>query len=299
MTRFLVSGVGGQLGQQLVEDARAAGHEAVGFDRHSSPPGDVTDPGALRHLVRRSAPDVIVHAAAWTAVDACETDPHRAHQVNVAGTRRVVEAADLVGAHVVYVSTDYVFDGTKTAPYVETDVANPLSTYGHTKLAGEGQLRPTDTIVRTSWLSGEHGTNVVQTILRLARGHRPLRFVDDRFGHPTFTGDLSPVLLGLGEDCAAGTFHVTNQGVVSWHAFAQEVLEAAGFDPAQVLPVSTEALGHRRARRPANSVLGTEVMAGGRYGLLRHHRAPLQELVDRLAAHPDPEPGSARPGRLI
>lgn len=289
MTRVLVTGSAGQLGRQVVLDARAAGHLVAGLGRQEPEPCDLTDERGVRALVTAFAPDLIVHAGAWTAVDACEADPARAHEVNALGTRHVVRAAAEVGAHVVYVSTDFVFDGTKTTPYTETDAVNPLSAYGRSKLAGEREMDPGHTIARTSWVCGAYGPNMVRTVLRLAAEHAELRFVHDQVGHPTFTADLSPALLHLGERRAAGTFHVTNQGAVSWYELAGEVLAAAGLDPDRVRPIaSTDLEPARPAPRPANSVLDNAALRAAGFAELAHHRIPLQDLVDHLSRESGP-----------
>lgn len=282
MTRFLITGSAGQLGRQLVLDAAAAGHEVVGLSRHEPVPVDLTDAGATRDAIVAAAPEVVIHAAAWTAVDLCESDPERADAVNVRGTAHVVAGAAEVGAHVVYVSTDYVFDGTKVGPYEVDDAVNPLSVYGRSKLGGEREVAAGHTIARTSWVCGAHGPNMVRTILRLAGEHDQLSFVDDQVGHPSLTADLGPALLRLGEARAAGTFHVTNQGAVSWHGFAQAVLAAAGLDPERVRPISTAQLGARPAPRPANSVLSGTALREAGFGELPDFRRPLQDLVDHL-----------------
>jgi dTDP-4-dehydrorhamnose reductase len=233
--------------------------------------------------LREHRPDVVVHSAAWTAVDLCEGDPQRAEAVNASGTRHVVRGAGDVGARVVYLSTDYVFDGTKESPYVEDDPTNPLSVYGRTKLGGELATRAEDTIVRTSWVCGRHGGNMVKTILRLAGEHERLGFVDDQRGHPTFADDLAAAIVGLVEGEHAGTFHVTNQGAVSWFELAQAVLEAAGDDPSRVDPVTTADMP-RPAPRPANSVLENRALADAGLPPLDDFRVPLARLVAELRA---------------
>lgn len=283
MTRILVTGSTGQLGRDLVAHATSAGHDVVAASRSGDHPLDLEDPASCAALVLACEPEVVVHAAAWTAVDDAEAHPRRAERANGDATAAIGRAADEIGAHVVYISTDYVFDGTKVEPYVETDAPHPTSAYGRSKLAGELALASRHTIARTSWLSGGHGANMVRTILRLAREHPVLRFVDDQRGCPTFTADLAPALLELVERRAAGTFHVTNQGAVSWYGFACAVLEAAGDDPARVQPIATaDLVPARPAPRPANSVL--EGAARRALGLapLRDFHEPLAELVAQV-----------------
>jgi dTDP-4-dehydrorhamnose reductase len=228
---------------------------------------------------------VVVHAAAWTAVDACEADPERAFAVNALGTRHIVEAARAVGAHVTYLSTDYVFDGTLERPYREWDATNPQSVYGASKLAGERELDPGATIVRISWVCGRHGSNMVKTILRLAGEHDTLQFVGDQRGHPTFAEDVAPLVRRLAAERRSGVFHATNQGATTWFEFARAVLDAAGLDPERVRPISTADLDPPRpAPRPANSVLDNAVLRAEGIPLLPDHRESLAHLVRELVA---------------
>ena len=281
--RVLVTGAGGQVGTELVAAFAADDHhEVVGADHATL---DVTDRGSVLGAITSTRPDVVVHPAAWTAVDACEGDVDKAFLVNALGTRHVAEGARRVGAPVVYVSTDYVFDGTKDGPYLEWDPTSPRSVYGESKLAGERELDPGSTVVRTSWVCGFHGGNMVKTILRLAGEHETLSFVDDQRGHPTFADDLASMIKRLAVERRPGTFHVTNQGAVSWYEFAREVLAAAGHDPERVQPVATADLHPPRpAPRPANSVLDNAALRLSGVELLDDFRVPLARLVGRLTA---------------
>lgn len=280
--RIFLTGARGQLGTDLVERFSASGHALTAVDIDDV---DLTNRSDVLAAIESARPDTIVHPAAFTAVDRCETEPDTAFAVNVLGTRNVVEAARRVGAPVTYVSTDYVFDGTKSGPYVEWDLPNPQSIYGLTKLAGERELDPGSTIVRTSWVCGFHGANMVKTILRLALQPGRLRFVDDQFGHPTFTADLAIVIDRLVSEGRPGLFHVTNQGAVSWFDFARAVLEAAGEDPHRVDPCATADLDPPRpAARPANSVLDNAALRMSGLGETRDFHEPLGELVRRLKA---------------
>lgn len=281
--KILVTGAAGQLGREIVDVATGAGHDVFAASRAEL---DVTKPDVVRAVVLRERPAVIVHAAAWTAVDACESDRDKAMLHNGAATRFVVDAAREVGARVVYISTDYVFDGTKPTPYVETDVPNPQSVYGASKLAGEQAVDTAiDTVVRVSWLSGFHGANMVKTILRIAAQQDTLTFVDDQIGCPTFADDAAKMITRLATEARPGTWHVTNQGAVSWYEFTREVLRAAGHDPARVQPVRTRDLvPPRPAPRPANSVLDNAAMRGAGIPLLDDFRIPLARLVTRLTA---------------
>ena len=279
--KIVVTGAGGQLGRELVDAAVAAGHEVCGFTRADL---DVTDKAAVRTAIATERPGVILHAAAWTAVDACESDPNKAQLFNATATGNVARAARAVGARVTYVSTDYVFDGTKPTPYVESDATNPQSVYGASKLAGEHAVdHDIDTIVRISWVCGFHGANMVKTILRIAAQQETLTFVDDQIGHPTFADDAARMIVKLAVDERRGVWHVTNQGAVSWYEFTREVMRAAGHDPERVKPVKTRDLvPPRPAARPANSVLENKRLRDEGLTLLDDFRVPLQRLVQRL-----------------
>ena len=279
--KLLVTGAAGQLGREVVDAARARGLDVVAADRTVL---DITDRDAVHRVVAAHRPDAIVHAAAWTAVDACEEDPERANRVNGTATADIVAAARQTGASVHVISTDYVFDGTKPAPYVETDAPNPQSAYGRSKLLAERSIDPgLDAVVRVSWLSGFHGANMVKTILRLAANPGPLRFVSDQIGHPTFADDAAAMIVRLVTERRVGTWHVTNQRAVSWYRFACEVLEAAGDDPSRVQPVLTSELTPPRpAKRPSNSVLDNARLRAEGIELLDDFRVPLERLVARL-----------------
>jgi dTDP-4-dehydrorhamnose reductase len=271
--RILVTGADGQLGRDLLD--ALAGRVPVGGRRCSlwAPEGPlpgldhevlatdignmrVDDRDAVQFLFRSFRPDLVLHGGAITAVDACETEVDLAYAVNALGTRNVAEAAADVGAHLLYVSTDYVFDGTSARPYREWDAPHPTSVYGLSKLAGERECPPGSTIVRTSWVCGAHGANMVKTVLRLASGTETLRFVADQQGSPTFTADLAAAIVTLGTDKRPGIFHVTNSGSTTWWGFVRATLEAAGGDPERVQAITTAELDPPRpAPRPANSVL--------------------------------------------
>lgn len=279
--RILVTGSRGQLGTELMERLEAAPqHEVLGVDL---PEVDLTDRDQSLGLVTGFRPDAVIHGAAFTAVDACETEVETAYRVNCGATRFLADGARRVGAHVVYVSTDYVFDGTKPGPYVEWDQPSPRSVYGRTKLGGEREIDHGWTVARTSWVCGYHGNNMVKTLLRLADGRGPVAFVDDQRGHPTFAGDLAEMLIRLAVERVPGTFHTTNQGAVSWYEFAREVFAAAGHDPGRVSPISTADLDPPRpAPRPANSVLDNLAWRLHGYAPSRDFREPLAEVVARL-----------------
>lgn len=281
--RVVVTGAAGQVGTEVVAHWRERGDEVVAADRAAL---DIADRDAVLGAITSLRPDVIVNCAAWTAVDACESDEPRAMTANAAAVRWLADAAARVGAFLVTLSTDYVFDGTQERPYHEWDRPNPMSAYGRSKLGGEREAAVLGTqaaIVRTSWVCGEHGSNMVRTILRLLDEDRPLRFVNDQRGHPTFAGDLAVQLRRIATARLGGIVHATNQGAVSWYEFARAVVAAAGGDAERVEPISTaDLVPARPAPRPANSVLADTVMAAAGISPMRDFHAPLRELVDRL-----------------
>lgn len=283
--RALVTGAAGQLGLDVAAAWSAAGDEVTALSRADL---DVTGRDAVLAAVTSLRPQVVVHAAAWTAVDACESDPDRAFLANATAVRWVAEACHRVGAHLVHVSTDYVFDGSLDRAYHEHDVVGPRSVYGASKLAGEREalaLGPAASVVRTSWVCGTNGSNMVKTIMRLAAERTELAFVDDQRGHPTFTHDLAPLLRRIALDRISGVVHATNQGACSWFDFAREVVTAMGRTPDMVRPVATADLQPPRpAPRPANSVLDNAVLRAAGVPLLRDFREPLAETVACLSA---------------
>jgi dTDP-4-dehydrorhamnose reductase len=241
-----VVGAGGMLGQDVVG---AAGERAVGLTRAEL---DVTDRAAVQEALRGAT---VVNCAAYTQVDGAESDPEAAHAVNADGARNVAEAAE----RVLYVSTDYVFDGAKPEPYVESDPTGPLQEYGHSKLAGEratAEANENHLVVRSSWLFGAGGRNFVDTMLTLGRERDALLVVDDQVGSPTFTGHLAEALVALAGGGERGVLHVAGTGSCSWFDFARAIFERAGVD-ADVRPCATDEFP-RPARRPANSVLASE-----------------------------------------
>jgi dTDP-4-dehydrorhamnose reductase len=274
--KLLLTGAGGQLGHDLVSvlgshDLTAVGHADL----------DIGDPAAVEAALEAIRPDVVVNAAGWTEVDACESDQRRAFRDNAFAVRLLAHGCRRNGAHLVTISTDYVFDGTKDDAYHEWDVPNPRSVYGASKLAGEREAGPEATIVRTSWLCGEHGPNMVKTILRLLAEQPTLRFVEDQIGHPTFTSDLALVVADLAVQRRAGVYHVTNQGAVSWYEFARAVAAEVGADPDRIEPVTTAEVP-RPATRPANSRLDNLALELVGMDRLRDFREPLSELITKL-----------------
>jgi dTDP-4-dehydrorhamnose reductase len=278
--RVLVTGAGGQVGREIVE--ALSPHEVIACGHAEL---DAGDRDSALAVITSSRPDAIVHCAAWTNVDGCEEDPDHAFRDNALGNRNVMEAARRVGAYVVVLSTDYVFDGEKESAYHEWDTPNPISVYGESKLAGEFEIDPECAVVRTSWVCGQHGSNAVKTILRLAQQKGTMRFVTDQRGSPTIVSDLVVTLRSFVVDRLPGTWHVTNQGALTWYEFARVVVAAAGDDPGRVEPIKTAEMNPpRAATRPANSELDNRALRLAGRPLLPHYRDSLDRLVKELLA---------------
>lgn len=245
------------LAQDIVHAATAAGHDCLPVGHAEL---DITDRSEVRDAVAAAAPHVVLNCAAWTDVDGAETDEPSAAAVNGAGAGNVAGAARTCGAWTIHISSDYVFDGAKRSPYIESDPTSPLSAYGRSKLAGEhavaAEAPGAHTIVRTSWLFGAGGRCFPGTILRLAGERDQLSVVNDQVGCPTFTGHLATALLELAETRPSGILHVAGEGACSWYEFAREIVATAGLE-CEVRPTTT-AEQRRPAPRPAYSVLGSE-----------------------------------------
>lgn len=255
--RLVITGADGMLGQDVAVAAAAAGHETIALARSDL---DITDRAAVGDTIAAARPDAVINCAGWTDVDGAEASPEEALAVNGAGAGNVAAAAQEGGAWTVHVSSDYVFDGTKREPYVESDPTGPLSSYGASKLAGEREVAraapEAHTIVRSSWLFGAGGPCFPATMLRLAAERDQLQVVDDQVGCPTFTGHLAHALVDLARAPFPGVVHVAGGGHCSWFEFSREIVKAAGLE-CEVTPCSTAEMP-RPAQRPAYSVLGSE-----------------------------------------
>jgi dTDP-4-dehydrorhamnose reductase len=255
--RLLLTGAAGMLGHDVAAAAERAGHHVIPLSRREL---DVTDAAAVDHAIGAARPDAVVNCAAWTDVDGAEAHEAEATALNGAAAGNVAAAAARAGAHTVQVSTDYVFDGSATSPYLESAPTGPRSAYGRSKLAGElavAERAPgAHAIVRTAWLFGAHGGNFVATMLRLARERDELTVVDDQLGCPTFTGDLAAALVAIAERRLGGVRHVAGGGECSWYDLAAAAFAATGADV--TLHRGRTADLDRPAPRPAYSVLRSE-----------------------------------------
>ncbi len=271
--KVLVAGAAGMLGRDVMLAAGNAGHQVVGFGHAEL---DIGDPAAVSAKVEAERPDVVINCAAWTDVDGAEESEAEATRINGEGAGNVAAAAAAVGASIVYLSSDYVFDGSKGAPYVETDQTAPLSAYGRSKLAGEEATRGANKrhfIVRSAWLFGIGGRNFVETMLRLAADHGEVLVVRDQVGSPTYTWHLAYGIVRLIEGVEFGIHHMAAAGSCSWYEFAREIFDQAKVE-CKVMSATTEMLG-RPAPRPAYSALISQ----------REHAIELPTWQDGLAAY--------------
>jgi len=250
---------------------------------------DITDKKNVLDVVSKIKPDAVIHAAAMTDVDGCESNKDRAYRINALGTENVALACKKTGAILIYISTDFVFDGRKKSPYKETDKTGPLSIYGGSKLEGEkavANVLKKYFILRTSWLYGAHGKNFVDTIIANAKTGKTLRVVDDQVGSPTYTKDLSKAIHKLLSriftqyairNTQYGTYHVSNSGSISWYGYAKEILRFAG-SKTEIIPIPTEELD-RPAERPAMSVLDNSKFVELTGYKMRHWKDALKEYI--------------------
>lgn len=256
--RVLVTGVKGQLGYDVVNELEKRGHTAIGVDVAEM---DITDKDAVNRVLDEVMPDAVIHCAAWTAVDAAEDEENisKVHAVNADGTRNIAEACKRLNCKMMYISTDYVFDGQGVEPW-KPDCKNykPLNVYGETKLEGElavAELLQKYFIVRIAWVFGLNGKNFIKTMLSVGKTHNTVRVVNDQIGTPTYTYDLARLLVDMIETEKYGYYHATNEGgYISWYDFAVEIYRQAGY-ATKVVPVTTAEYGLSKARRPFNSRL--------------------------------------------
>jgi dTDP-4-dehydrorhamnose reductase len=282
----LITGAAGQLGQALVREGGRQGWEVVATDAHDL---DITDPQAITGELSRHRPEVVINAAAATRVDDLESDADLALRVNSLGPRNLAVACRRGGQKLIHLSSDYVFPGTKSAPYVEWDETGPLSVYGRSKLLGEEWVRqqcPDHFIVRTAWLYGVPGPNFVTAILARGRSPAPeaeLKVVNDQRGTPTSALALAPQLLALAATEAFGTYHATCQGETTWYDFARLILTTAGIET-PVTPCATSEFP-RPARRPANSVLANRLLQVAGLDLMPPWEAAFRQFWETHGDH--------------
>ena len=257
--KVLVTGVKGQLGHDVMNELALRGYEGVGVDVDEM---DITDEAAVRRVIGEVRPDSVVHCAAWTAVDAAEDQVDICRKVNVNGTENIAKMCGELDVPMIYLSTDYVFDGQGTRPWEPDDpVVQPLNVYGQSKYEGELAVQKyTDKyyIVRIAWVFGVNGKNFVKTMLRIGKEKGAATVVDDQIGSPTYTYDLARLLVDMIQTEKYGRYHATNEGLCSWYEFACEIFRAAGMNEVKVTPVPTSGYPASRAKRPMNSRMSKE-----------------------------------------
>ena len=277
--KVLVTGVKGQLGFDVVNELNKRGHEAVGVDIAEM---DITDKLSVDTVISSVKPQAVIHCAAWTAVDAAEDNEDKVRAVNATGTKYIAEACKDIGAKLMYISTDYVFDGQGTTPW-QPDCKDykPLNVYGKTKLEGELAVANSLSnyfIVRIAWVFGVNGKNFIKTMLNVGKTHDSVRVVNDQIGTPTYTYDLARLLVDMMETDKYGYYHATNEGgYISWYDFTKEIYRQAGYKT-EVIPVSTQEYGLSKAARPFNSRLDKSK-------LVQNGFKPLPTWQDALARY--------------
>lgn len=281
--RVLVTGARGQLGTDLMNELKKRGLEGIGVDIQEM---DITDGEACRRVISEARPDAVIHCAAYTAVDAAEENEELCRRINGQGTRNVALACREAGVKLMYISTDYVFDGQGTRPWEPDDARSPLNVYGQTKYEGElaiEELLERYFIVRIAWVFGVAGKNFIKTMLRLGKERGAVSVVDDQVGSPTYTYDLSRLLVDMIQTDRYGRYHATNEGLCSWYEFAVEIFRQAGMDEVQVTPVSSEAFA-AKAKRPSNSRMSKEKLSENGFERLPEWQDALGRFLKALAA---------------
>lgn len=280
MYKVLVTGAAGQLGQDMMAELKKRGHTAIGVDVDEM---DITDEEKVMEVISRIRPQAVIHCAAFTAVDAAQDQEDLCRQINAKGTDYVTKACEAVSCKMIYLSTDYVFEGTGERPWEpEDEVKKPLNVYGQTKYEGEQAVRNRTSryfIVRTAWVFGPHGKNFVRTMLNLAKKYDRITVVNDQFGTPTYTPDLAVLLADLMETEKYGIYHATNEGdYISWYEFACEIFKLAGKE-ISVVPVSSEEYA-AKAKRPKNSRLSKKKIRENGLKPLPQWKDALQRFLD-------------------
>ena len=282
--KVLVTGAKGQLGRDLMNELERQGLEGIGVDVEEM---DITDPEKCRSVIGRAGADAVIHCAAYTAVDAAEDQAELCRRINGEGTRNVAEACRDAGVKLMYISTDYVFDGQGTRPWEPDDERAPLNVYGQTKYEGElaiEELLDRYYIIRIAWVFGAAGKNFIKTMLRLGKEKGAVSVVDDQVGSPTYTYDLARLLVDMVQTEHYGRYHATNEGECSWYEFACEIFRQAGLK-VQVTPVSSEAFA-ARSKRAANSRMSKEKLTEKGFVRLPDWQDALRRFLD-VIENPD------------
>lgn len=279
--KVLVTGSNGQLGYDVINELRKRSHSAVGFDIDRL---DITDKSSVDETIDFEKPDAVIHCAAWTAVDAAESNEEQCRLVNKTGTEYIAAACKRNDCKLIYLSTDYVFDGEGERPWQPDDARNPLNVYGKTKYEGELAVEQLEKyfIVRIAWVFGKNGKNFVKTVLNLAKNHDTLNFVCDQIGTPTYTYDLARLLADMVQSDKYGVYHATNEGgYISWYDFVLEILKQAKIEGKTVNPVSSDEFV-TAAKRPHNSRLDKSKLAANGFDPLPDWKDALKRYLTEI-----------------
>lgn len=277
--KILVTGANGQLGYDVVKELQKQNIECYGVTRQDF---DIVDFEVTENFIKNYMPDVVIHCAAYTAVDKAEDEQGLCYLVNASATENIAEICKKINAKMLYISTDYVFDGTKEGFYKVDDKPNPINVYGKTKLLGEQAVQRILNkyfIVRISWVFGEHGNNFVKTMLRLGNERKEINVVADQYGSPTYTADLAPLLVEMIKTDKYGVYHVTNEGVCTWAEFAEEIFKIADID-IKVNHITT-AEYPTRAKRPMNSRLSKNSLVINGFYVLKNWQNALKNYLQK------------------
>lgn len=279
--KVLVTGASGQLGYDVVRELTKRGHEAVGV---SSKEMDITDPAQVEKVITAANVDVVMHGAAYTAVDAAEDNEAQCRRVNANGTENIAVVCKKLDIPMVYISTDYVFDGQGTRPWEPEDERHPLNVYGQTKYEGELAVQKNLEkyfIVRIAWVFGINGNNFIKTMLKLSKTHDTLTVINDQIGSPTYTYDLARLLVDMMETDKYGIYHATNEGLCSWYEFAVEIFRQAGI-PMNVIPVTSAEYKAAKAKRPFNSRMNKDKLEAKGFERLPQWQDALARYLEEI-----------------
>jgi len=278
--KVLVTGVGGQLGYDIIKKLEERHIDCIGTDREEF---DITDLETAHRFITNYMPDAVIHCSAYTAVDKAEDEPKLCHLVNAVGTENIAKICKEIDAKMIYISTDYIFDGTKDGYYEVNDIPNPINVYGKTKLAGEKivqEILDKYFIVRISWVFGINGNNFVKTMLRLGKERSELNVVADQIGSPTYTADIAPLLIDMIQTDSFGIYHATNEGECSWAEFAEEIFRIAGMN-VKINHITTDDYP-TKAQRPMNSRMCKDSLVNYGFYKLPSWRIALKKYLENL-----------------
>ena len=275
--KILVTGVNGQLGYDVVKELDKRGHQPIGVDKEEM---DLTSKEQIKECIKIINPQAIIHCGAYTAVDKAEDEKDLCKRVNAIATKEIAKNAKVLDIPMIYISTDYVFDGTKDGEYTEKDIPNPINIYGKTKYEGElyvQKILKKYYIVRISWVFGENGNNFIDTMIRLSKEKDSLSVINDQVGSPTYTKDLARLLVDMIETDKYGVYHATNEGYCTWYEFAKEIFRISNID-IQVNKINTSKY-HTQAKRPLNSKMSKEKLKNMKFIPLRSWKDALNEYM--------------------